>query len=93
MKYKLYKYENKKKVLIAVEYAETIYEATDDLIRDVIEDMQEDEQYKGCEVTAYAPRPEGEHKYFMLGIVMPPHANKNISLSYHVTEEDEKEFV
>lgn len=78
--------------LIGIEYGNDIYSAANDIIRAVTDDLQETEEFKHAEVSAYAPAPVEEFRrshhydYYTVGIVSPPHADKNILIEYGIIE-------
>ena len=101
MKYTLYRSfgnlddEVRKHELTAVEYGPDIYAVTDDLVRDVADDLAEMPKYAGCETTAFAPEPVHpfskvkRYGYVITGQVIPPNAPENILIEYGVIEENE----
>lgn len=98
MKYKIFKTPGhidrniRTHELIGIEYGEDIYSAADDIIRAVVDDLQETEEYKHAEVSAFAPEPVEDfrrshrYNYYSVGIVSPPHADKNILIEYGIIE-------
>lgn len=101
MKYILYRSfgnlddDIKKHELAAVEYAPSIHEATDALVRAVADDLAGMPEYAGCETTAFAPEPVQPFRrvkrygYVMTGQVIPPNAPENILIEYGVIETSE----
>lgn len=103
MKYTLYRSfgdldkQVKKHTLVAVEFGTDIYDATEDLIRAVNDELSNDPEYKGCHT--YANPPEFVHSsrrvkrydYEMLGVVCPPNAPENILIDFGIIESDEEE--
>lgn len=103
MKYKLYRslgnldYQVKKHTLVAVEFGSDIFDATDDLIRAVNDELGNDPEYEGCHTYANAPemvhstRRVKRYDYEMLGVISPPNAPKNILIDFGIIECDEDE--
>lgn len=84
--------------LIAIEYAEDIDEATDKILRAVMDDLSENPQYAGCGVTASPPEQRDDartkrYQYYVTGIVMPPNAPKNILVEYGVIEQEASDSI
>ncbi len=79
--------------LVAVEEGTDIYEVEDAIIRAVITDLEESEEYSQHKATAYAPesvesfRQNKRYDYYCSGIVMPESADKNIILEYGIVED------
>lgn len=100
MKYTLYRSfgnldnEVRKHELAAVEYGPDIHTVTNDLVRDVADDLAGMPEYAGCETTAFAPEPVQPFRkvkrygYVMTGQVVPPNAPENILIEYGVIESD-----
>lgn len=100
MKYTLYRSfgnldnEVKKHELVAVEYGPDINTVTNDLVRDVTDDLAEMPEYAGCETTSFIPEPVQpfrkvkRYSYVMIGQIIPPNAPQNILIEYGVIEED-----
>ena len=101
MKYTLYRSfgnldnEVRKHELVAVEYGPDIYAVTDDLVRDVADDLAGMPEYAKCETTTFAPelvqpyRKVKRYGYIMTGQVIPPNAPENILIEYGIIEENE----
>jgi hypothetical protein len=101
VKYKLFRSfgdlddQVRKHQLVAVEYGNDIYAVADDLIRDVVDELEGSEEYKGCRAVAHAPEPihstrrVRRYQYEMMGIVMPPNAPENTLIDFGIMEEDE----
>lgn len=101
MKYILYRSfgsidrDVKKHELVGVEIGCDIDEVTDALIRDAADDLAALPEYEHCETVAYAPEPIKEHRrvkryqYEMMGVVYPPHAEKNILIDFGIVEAEE----
>ena len=101
MKYILYRSfgdldkQVKKHALVAVEYGKDIYDVTEDLIRDVTEDLAEMPEYIGYDTTVFAPEPvyctrRLEHyKYELWEKPYHPMAPKNILVDYGIIETTE----
>ncbi len=101
MKYTLYRSfgnldnEIRKHELAAVEFGPDISAVTNDLVRDVTDDLAGMPEYAGCKTTAYAPEPVQpfrkvkRYSYVMTGQVIPPNAPKNILIEYGIIENNE----
>lgn len=97
-KYILYKLskERKKNIkryeIVGVEYGKDIYDVTEALIRDVVEDLTETPEYKSCKAIACAPEAisysysNAQYQYAMSGAVSFPHTNRKIVIKYGVVE-------
>ena len=78
--------------LIAVEFGSSIFEVTNDLIRDVVNDLSETEEYKGCKFTADVPKEPNIIKfitdqifhYEMLGIIASPYSKENMLIIFGI---------
>lgn len=101
MKYLLYRSlgnldkDVKKHQLVSVEYGCDIFDVSDALIQAASDELAESPEYKGCQTAAYAPEPLKEfrrvtrYQYEMMGIVYPPHGDKNILIDFGVVETEE----
>jgi len=101
MKYILYRSlgsidkDVKKHEIVGVEIGRDIDEVTDALIQDAADDLAALPEYEHCRTAAYAPEPIKDHRrvkryqYEMMGIVYPPHADKNIIIDFGIVEADE----
>lgn len=101
MKYILYRSlgsidkDVKKHKIVGVEFGNSIDDVVDDLIRDAADDLAALTEYENCKTAAYAPEPIKEHRrvkryqYEMMGIVYPPHADKNIIIDFGIVEVDD----
>ena len=76
--------------MVAVEYGDSIDAVLDNLLRAVRDDLSEMPEYAQCEVDAYGPHFENcsGNTYDMMGVVIPPVAEKNILVDYIVEEEE-----
>ncbi len=81
--------------LIGIESGEDIYAATHAIIRAVTNDLSENPEYAGSQVSAYAPEPIEEfrktrrYQYYVTGKVMPVIADKNILVEYGIMEQED----
>lgn len=89
----------KKHELVAVEYGADIFDVTDKLIKAIEDDLSSSPEYKGCRTCAYPPKviqPDSRrvkrYQYEISGIVLPPHAPKNIVIEFGVVEENKSEI-
>lgn len=101
MKYILYRSfgsidrDVKKHEIVGVEFGKSIDDVTDALIRDAADDLAALPEYEHCETAAFAPEPIKDfrrvkrYQYEMVGIVYPPHADKNILIDFGIVEADE----
>jgi len=101
MKYILYRSfgsidkDVKKHEIVGVEIGRDIDEVTDALIQDAADDLSALPEYEHCRTAAYTPEPIKDHRrvkryqYEMMGIVYPPHADKNIIIDFGIVEADE----
>ena len=101
MKYILYRSfgsidkDVKKHEIVGVEIGRDIDEVTDALIQDAADDLAALPEYEHCRTAAFAPEPIKENRrvkryqYQMMGIVYPPHADKNILIDFGIVEAEE----
>lgn len=107
MKYKIFKTQGNttssvglnigKHELIGIEFGADIYEATDDIIRAVTDDLSSTEEYSKCQIYAYPPEEimvgkkalRSRYTYTVSGIVSPVYAKENIVIYYAIVEENE----
>lgn len=99
-KYKIYRTQGRidkdirKHELVAVEEGTDIFTATDAIIHAVVTDLAESEEFSHCRADAYAPEPvewfrqSSRYDYYVCGLVMPEHAEKNIIMEYGIIEEN-----
>ena len=90
--------EIKNHELIGIEYGDDIYAATDAIMRAVSDDLSENPEYAGCEVTACAPEEVDpnlirtkRYQYETTGLIMPPHASKGSHVDYGIVEQESTE--
>lgn len=100
-KYTIYRAPNKvdrdlsKHELVGVEYGADIEAAANAIIRVIKDDLSENPEYAGCEVSAYAPEPMEDYKrtrryqYSATGVVLPISAKENILVEYGIVEQEE----
>lgn len=98
-KYKIYRTQGRidkdirKHKLVAVEEGSDIFTVTDAIIHAVVADLTESEEFRHCRADAYAPEPvesfrqNSRYDYYVCGLVMPEHAEKNTILEYGIIEE------
>lgn len=101
-KYKIYRTQGRidkdirKHELVAVEEGTDIFTATDAIIHAVVTDLAESEEFSHCRADAYAPEPvewfrqSSRYDYYVCGLVMPEHAEKNIIIEYGIIEENDE---
>jgi len=83
--------------LIAVEYGADIYAVTDNLIRAIVDDLTNTDEFKGYGVTADVPDhpdvlsvyTDMEFTYAMQGIAMPVYGEENLLVDFGIIEKDE----
>lgn len=84
----------RKHELVAVEEGSDIFTVTDAIIHAVAADLTESEEFRHCRADAYAPEPvesfrqSYRYDYYVCGIVMPEHAEKNIIIEYGIIEDN-----
>ena len=82
--------EGEAEEMVAVEYGDSIDAVLESLLRAVRDDLSEMPEYAQCGVDAYGPHFENcsGNTYDMMGVVIPPVAEKNILVDYIVEEEE-----
>lgn len=80
---------------VGVEYGKNIYDVSNALIKDAVDELTESPEYENCTANAFAPEPLKEfrrvkrYRYEMMGIVYPQHGDENILVDFGIIETEE----